>query len=108
MGWSAWEVFRCTTCEQDPHNCLSESLIKATADAMVKQGFRDAGYKIVWIDDCWALKERNKTTGRLVPDPSRWPHGLKAVADYVHTLDMQLGLCERRLPRDVVCLTIAA
>jgi alpha-N-acetylgalactosaminidase len=93
MAWSAWEVFRCTTCEQDPDNCLSERLIKDTADAMVKGGFRDAGYKIVWIDDCWALKERNATDGRLVPDPSRWPHGLKVVADYVHSLDMQLGLC---------------
>jgi hypothetical protein len=89
-----WEVFRCTTCEQDPHNCLSEDLIRKTADAMVKWGFRDAGYTIVWIDDCWALKERNQTDGRLVPDPSRWPNGLKAVADYVHSLDMKLGLCE--------------
>ena len=95
MGWSAWEVFRCTTCEQDPDNCLSERLIKDTANAMVKGGFRDAGYTIVWIDDCWALKERNATNGRLVPDPSRWPHGLKVVADYVHSLDMQLGLCAR-------------
>ena len=89
-----WEVFRCTTCGQDSHNCLGEGLIKETADAMVKGGFRDAGYTIVWIDDCWALKERNKTDGRLVPDPFRWPNGLKAVADYVHSLDMKLGLCE--------------
>lgn len=47
MGWSAWEVFRCTTCEQDPHNCLSEKLIRETTDAMVDHGFRDAGYDIV-------------------------------------------------------------
>ena len=58
MGWSAWEVFRCTTCEQDPENCLSERLIQQTTDAMVAGGFRDAGYKIVWIDDCWQLKQR--------------------------------------------------
>ena len=43
MGWSAWEVFRCTTCEQDPDNCLSDKLIRETTDAMVSGGFRDAG-----------------------------------------------------------------
>ena len=93
MGWSAWEVFRCTTCEQDPENCLSERLIQQTTDAMVAGGFRDAGYKIVWIDDCWQLKQRS-ASGALVPDPARWPHGLKAVADYVHSKGMLLGLCE--------------
>ena len=93
MGWSAWEVFRCTTCEQDPENCLSERLIQQTTDAMVSGGFRDAGYKIVWIDDCWQLKQRS-ASGALVPDPARWPHGLKAVADYVHSKGMLLGLCE--------------
>ena len=91
MGWSAWEVFRCTTCEQDPENCLSERLIQHTTDAMVAGGFRDAGYKIVWIDDCWQLKQRS-ASGALVPDPARWPHGLKAVADYVHSKGMLLGL----------------
>jgi hypothetical protein len=58
---------------------------------MVSKGFRDAGYKIVWIDDCWALRNRT-TAGVLVPDPSRWPNGMKAVADYVHSQGMMLGL----------------
>ena len=92
MGWSAWEVFRCTSCEQDPHNCLSDKLIRETTDAMVEGGYRDAGYTIVWIDDCWALKQRDNATGAIVPDPARWPNGLKAVADYVHSKGMKLGL----------------
>ena len=91
MGWSAWEVFRCTTCEQDPENCLSDKLIRQTTDAMVQHGFRDAGYNIVWIDDCWQLKQRD-AKGMLVPDPARWPNGLKTVADYVHSQGMKLGL----------------
>eukprot|EP00051_Salpingoeca_urceolata_P007759 m.100284 g.100284 ORF g.100284 m.100284 type:complete len:477 (+) comp15387_c0_seq2:134-1564(+) len=58
---------------------------------MVSRGFRDAGYDIVWIDDCWARNSRN-SSGSLVPDPERWPFGLKAVADYVHSRGMKLGL----------------
>lgn len=48
MGFSAWEVFRDTTPQQDPHHSLSESLIRETADAMVEGGFAEAGYTIVW------------------------------------------------------------
>eukprot|EP01051_Picozoa_sp_SAG22_P011843 SAG22_NODE_1177_length_5246_cov_48.458908_2_plen_132_part_00 len=95
MGWSAWEVFRCTTCEQDPDNCLSEKLIKETTDAMVKYGFRDAGYKIVWIDDCWSDKTKAVAPGQpIAPDLKRFPNGMKAVADYVHSQNMSLGLCK--------------
>ena len=92
MGWSAWETFRCTTCEQDPDNCLSEKLIKETTDAMVSNGFRDAGYKIVWIDDCWADKEKKGPDGAIAEDAARFPNGMKAVADYVHSQNMSLGL----------------
>ena len=58
MGWSAWEVFRGTTPSQNPDHSLSESLIRATADALVDGGFAAAGYKIVWIDDAWAARSR--------------------------------------------------
>ena len=67
----------------DPNNCLSDKLIHDTTLALVNNGFRDAGYRIVWIDDCWANKARD-AKGNLVPDPSRWPNGMKAVADFVH------------------------
>jgi hypothetical protein len=92
MGWSAWEVFRATTPRQNPDHSLSETLIKQTADALVEGGFSDAGYKIVWIDDAWASKERSKIDGSLIPDPTRWPNGMKAVADYVHSKGLLLGL----------------
>ena len=63
--------------------CLnSEKLYKAQADKMVSDGYRDAGYVYVNIDDCWPLKQRD-SQGRLVADPQRFPSGIKALADYV-------------------------
>ena len=35
------------------------------------------GYDYVMIDDCWSEMERDKTTGRLVPDRKRFPNGIK-------------------------------
>ena len=54
----------------------------AQADKLVELGLRDLGYVYVNIDDCWMAKERDKN-GRLVPDPDRFPSGMKALADYV-------------------------
>lgn len=52
------------------------------ADVMVRDGYLAAGYEYVIIDDCWLAKERD-ATGRLQPDPDRFPNGIKALADYV-------------------------
>lgn len=49
---------------------------------MADGGFKDAGYQYVSIDDCWLAKERD-SNGRLQPDKSRFPNGIKALADYV-------------------------
>mgnify|MGYP001802498556 CR=1 FL=1 len=66
------------------HSC-SEKLIKQMADRMAADGYKDAGYQYVSIDDCWASKERD-SKGRLQPDPKRFPSGIKALADYVSIL----------------------
>ncbi|KAG7174442.1 Alpha-N-acetylgalactosaminidase-like 1 [Homarus americanus] len=82
MGWLAWERFRCNIdCENDPHNCISESLLKNMADMMVSEGYRDLGYNVVSLDDCWPAHERDQD-GKLQPDPQRFPSGLGALADY--------------------------
>lgn len=52
------------------------------ADRLVADGWRELGYVYVNIDDCWMAKERDKT-GHLIPDPERFPGGIKALADYV-------------------------
>lgn len=82
MGWNSWNTFTWN---------INEALIRETADAMVETGLKDAGYEYVVIDDCWSLKERDKN-GRLVPDPEKFPHGMKAVADYVHGKGLKFGM----------------
>ena len=54
------------------------------ADLLVSEGYKDAGYQYVNIDDCWMSKERDGK-GSLVADPDRFPHGIKHLADYVRT-----------------------
>ena len=53
------------------------------ADKMVELGFKDLGYEYVNIDDCWLAEERDPVTGKLVPDPDRFPGGISGLADYV-------------------------
>ncbi|HEY3927804.1 MAG TPA: glycoside hydrolase family 27 protein [Candidatus Koribacter sp.] len=81
MGWNSWNKFACN---------VDETLIRQTADAMVSSGMRDAGYQYVVIDDCWQIS-RNKA-GNIVADPKRFPSGIKALADYVHSKGLKFGL----------------
>ena len=82
MGWNSWNTF---------YDQVSEELIISTADAMVDSGLHDAGYEYIIIDDCWSAKERD-SEGHLVPDPEKFPHGMKAVCDYVHSKGLKLGI----------------
>ncbi|KAF6026996.1 NAGA [Bugula neritina] len=94
MGWMAWERFRCNVnCKDDPDNCISENLIKQMADRMAADGFKDAGYEYVSIDDCWFASERD-SNGRLQPDSTRFPSGMKALGDYIHKLGLKFGIYE--------------
>lgn len=52
---------------------------------MASQGYKEAGYEYVIIDDCWLANERD-SDGRLQPDPIRFPSGIKALADYVRII----------------------
>jgi len=81
MGWNSWNKFGCN---------VSDEMIRGMADAMVKSGMKDAGYKYVVIDDCWQV-ERDKD-GNIVSDPQRFPNGIKALADYVHSLGLKFGI----------------
>jgi alpha-galactosidase len=84
MGWNSWNRFGCN---------IDEGLIRSTADAMVSTGLRDAGYKYVNIDDCWMAGSRD-SQGRLQADPTRFPGGIRALADYVHARGLKLGIYE--------------
>jgi len=81
MGWNSWNHYGCE---------IDEGLIRGTADAMVANGMRDAGYVYVNIDDCW--QGERDADGFLQPDPQRFPSGIKALADYVHARGLKLGI----------------
>ena len=82
MGWNSWNTF-------GPD--INEAMILETADQMVESGLLDCGYNYLVIDDCWSLKERDKDK-KLVPDPEKFPHGMKYVADYVHSKGLKFGM----------------
>jgi alpha-galactosidase len=81
MGWNSWNKFQCN---------VDENLIRQTADAMVSSGMKDAGYQYVVIDDCWQVS-RDKA-GNILADPQRFPSGIKALADYVHSKGLKFGI----------------
>jgi alpha-N-acetylgalactosaminidase len=92
MGWLSWERFRCNVdCSNDPDNCIGEKLFKDMADVMERDGFLRAGYEYVIIDDCWLAKSRD-SSGRLQPDPTRFPNGIRALADYIHAKGLKFGI----------------
>jgi len=86
MGWNSWFVVGDAT---GP----SESLIESTADALVTNGLAAAGYRYVVMDCAWIANGRGfrDTNGNLIVDSSRWPDGMKAVADYVHADGLLMG-----------------
>jgi alpha-galactosidase len=81
MGWNTWNKFACN---------VSDELVRGMADAMVKSGMKDASYQYVVIDDCWQVAR--DANGNIVVDPQRFPNGMKAVADYVHSLGLKFGI----------------
>jgi alpha-galactosidase len=81
MGWNSWNKFACN---------VSEEMIRSMADAMVKSGMKDGGYQYVNIDDCWQVSR--DADGNIIADPQRFPHGLKAVGDYLHSLGLKFGV----------------
>lgn len=82
MGWNSWNVFQTN---------INEKMIKDIADAMVSSGMQKAGYRYLVLDDAWMAMERDKN-GDLIADPKKFPNGMKALADYVHSKGLKFGL----------------
>jgi alpha-galactosidase len=83
MGWNSWNTFQTN---------INEQLVKSIADVMVSSGMKDAGYQYIVLDDGWMAMERDPKTGDLIPDPKKFPNGLKPVIDYVHSKGLKFGL----------------
>ena len=82
MGWNSWNTFG---------HAINEKVVRDTADAIVDLGLKDVGYEYVVIDDCWSLRQRS-AEGKLVADPEKFPSGMKALADYVHSKGLKFGM----------------
>jgi alpha-galactosidase len=84
MGFNNWNSTHC----RDEFN---EQMIRGIADKFISLGLRDAGYRYVNIDDCWANWQRGKD-GKLEANPKRFPSGIKALAEYIHQHGLKFGL----------------
>ena len=82
MGWTSWNTFQTN---------ISEKLVMETADSMVRSGMQAVGYNYIVLDDGWMTMQRDQQ-GNLVADPIKFPHGMKALADYVHAKGLKFGL----------------
>ncbi|RPA82831.1 glycoside hydrolase [Ascobolus immersus RN42] len=83
MGFNSWNAFRCD---------ISEEKFLVAADKLLELGLEKLGYDYVNIDDCWSTHERDPNTGRLVPDPIKFPDGIKGTADKIHSRGLKFGI----------------
>lgn len=82
MGWNSWNTFATE---------INEQLVMDIADAFVDLGLKDAGYEYIVLDDGWMAMERDENNN-LVPDPVKFPNGIKSVVDYVHEKGLKFGI----------------
>ncbi|MGH7943344.1 MAG: NPCBM/NEW2 domain-containing protein [Limisphaerales bacterium] len=81
MGWNSYNYFG---------DVVSESTVKSIADAMAGNGMKAAGYQFINVDDGW--QSNRDANGVILADPGRFPDGIKALADYVHSKGLKLGI----------------
>lgn len=82
MGWNSWNSF-----ELD----INEQLIRSTADAIVNNGMKGAGYEYVIVDAGWKDRERTPE-GKLAANPKKFPSGMKSLAEYIHARGLKFGI----------------
>ncbi|CAD6187009.1 unnamed protein product [Caenorhabditis auriculariae] len=94
MGWMSWTAFYCElNCTKYPTGCINERLYMDMADRLASDGYREAGYVSVHVDDCWMERNRDGA-GVLVADRERFPSGMQALAQYTHTRGLKFGIYE--------------
>jgi alpha-galactosidase len=81
MGWMSWNIYG---------KEINETLIKKNVDAMVSQGLAKVGFEYICIDDGW-VGGRDKYNN-LIGDAEKFPSGIKALADYIHSKGLKFGI----------------
>jgi len=79
MGWNSWNVWGLA---------MDEQKVKDAADYMVSSGLADHGFQFINIDDAW--EGERDADGKIQPN-SKFPD-MKALADYVHSKGLKLGI----------------
>jgi alpha-galactosidase len=83
MGWNSWNWFG--------KKEVNEQNMKECMDAIVKEGLLGAGYNYFIIDGGWRDKKLG-ANGELLANTDKFPHGMKAMADYAHSKGLKFGL----------------
>ncbi|XP_023332001.1 alpha-galactosidase [Eurytemora carolleeae] len=83
MGWTSWNTF---------FEFNSESKMISQAEAILDLGLDKVGYNILTIDDFWQLPSRDNETGRMIPDPEKFPNGILALSNYFHERGLKIGI----------------
>lgn len=82
LGWNTWNTFGTQ---------INEKLLLETADYLANSELKKAGYEYIVIDDGWTEQERG-ADGRLIPNREEFPHGIKYIADYIHSKGLKMGI----------------
>ncbi|MEU9229924.1 RICIN domain-containing protein [Streptomyces massasporeus] len=91
LGWNSWNSFGCG---------ITEAQVRQAADAMVSTGLKGAGYQYVVVDDCWFDPQRD-AAGNLRANPTKFPSGMKALGDYIHSKGLKFGIYQA--PNEKTC-----
>jgi hypothetical protein len=81
MGWSSWNHFGIN---------INEKTVREQADAMIASGMAAAGYQFINIDDGYF--GGRDASGKLFENREKFPSGMKAVADYIHSKGLKAGI----------------
>ncbi len=82
LGFNTWNQFACN---------ISETLIKELVDSVIDLGLDKFGYKYINVDDCWQASTRD-SNGKIQSDPIRFPSGMKALGEYIHSKGLKFGI----------------
>ncbi|ETV93085.1 hypothetical protein, variant [Aphanomyces invadans] len=89
MGW--WSTtFGCADGCSATDSCASENLYRTVVDHLVADGYVQAGYTWLYVEDCWMSRSRD-SFGRLVPNVTTFPNGLESITAYAHARGIRVA-----------------